>query len=266
MAIDERNAAPAAETTAATPVIEVRGLVKRFGAHEVLKGINLSLQGGEILAIIGPSGSGKSTLIRCLNMMEIQDEGTLRYRGRTIAKTFKGKNESIGYGELRRHVGMVFQHFNLFPHKSVIQNVVEGPVVVLKTPRAEAEARAMDLLSRVGLADKRDAYPNHLSGGQKQRVAIARALAMQPDLLLLDEITSALDPELVGEVLAVIRQLADDGMTMAIVTHEMAFAADVASRVVFIDGGVIAVEGSPDTVIRRPENERLKSFLARFHS
>ena len=266
MAIDERNAAPAAETTAATPVIEVRGLVKRFGAHEVLKGINLSLQGGEILAIIGPSGSGKSTLIRCLNMMEIQDEGTLRYRGRTIAKTFKGKNELIGYGELRRHVGMVFQHFNLFPHKSVIQNVVEGPVVVLKTPRAEAEARAMDLLSRVGLADKRDAYPNHLSGGQKQRVAIARALAMQPDLLLLDEITSALDPELVGEVLAVIRQLADDGMTMAIVTHEMAFAADVASRVVFIDGGVIAVEGSPDTVIRRPENERLKSFLARFHS
>lgn len=266
MAVDGGNPPASGESAAATPVIEVRGLVKRFGAYDVLKGIDLSLQGGEILAIIGPSGSGKSTLIRCLNMMEIQDEGTLRYRGRTIAKTFKGRKESIGYGELRRHVGMVFQHFNLFPHKSVIENVIEGPVVVLKTPRAEAEAAAMELLSKVGLAEKRDAYPNHLSGGQKQRVAIARALAMQPDLLLLDEITSALDPELVGEVLAVIRQLAKDGMTMAIVTHEMAFAADVASRVAFIDGGVIAVEGSPDAVVRRPDNERLKSFLARFHS
>jgi polar amino acid transport system ATP-binding protein len=248
------------------PLIEARSLVKRFGAYTVLKGIDLTLAPGEIVAVIGPSGSGKSTLIRCLNMMEILDEGTLLFRGRPIARSFKSRNGATGYGELRRHVGMVFQHFNLFPHKSVLENIMEGPVVVLKRPRAEAEAEAMALLAQVGLAEKRNAYPNHLSGGQKQRVAIARALAMKPDLLLLDEVTSALDPELVGEVLATIRRLAEDGMTMAIVTHEMAFAADVASRVLFLDGGVVAAEGSPDAVIRHPDNERLRSFLARFHA
>ena len=248
------------------PIVEARGLVKRFGAHEVLRGIDLTLRRGEIVAIIGPSGSGKSTLIRCLNMLEIMNEGTLLYHGQPITRSFKGRNGAIGYGELRRHVGMVFQHFNLFPHKSVIENVIEGPLIVLKMPRAEAEKAAMELLTLVGLAEKRDAYPNHLSGGQKQRVAIARALAMNPDLLLLDEVTSALDPELVGEVLTTIRELADEGMTMAIVTHEMAFAAEVAHRVLFIDGGVVAAAGTPDEIIFNPQNERLKSFLARFHA
>jgi ABC-type polar amino acid transport system ATPase subunit len=165
---------------------------------------------------------------------------------------------------LRTEIGMVFQRFNLFPHKTVLDNITEGPVVVLKMPRAEAEERARELLAQVGLTDKQAAYPNHLSGGQKQRVAIARALAMRPDVLLLDEITSALDPELVGEVLLVIRRLADEGMTMAIVTHEMAFAADVADRVLFLDGGNIAVEGTPEETLRRPENERLRAFISRF--
>ncbi len=260
------DANPAMDADAESPIIEARGLVKRFGAHEVLRGIDLTLRRGEIVAVIGPSGSGKSTLIRCLNMLEIMNEGTLRYHGRPIARSFKGRNGSIGFGELRRHVGMVFQHFNLFPHKSVIENVIEGPVIVLKTPRAEAEKAAMELLTLVGLAEKRDAYPNHLSGGQKQRVAIARALAMSPDLLLLDEVTSALDPELVGEVLNAIRRLANEGMTMVIVTHEMAFAAEVAHRVLFIDGGVIAAAGTPDEIIFNPQNDRLKSFLARFHA
>ncbi|WP_084536793.1 ATP-binding cassette domain-containing protein [Azospirillum halopraeferens] len=255
-------AAPAADD----PILSVRGLRKSFGSIEVLRGIDLDLTRGEVLAIIGPSGSGKSTLIRCLNMMEVPDSGELRLRGRPVARGFRSRNGSIGVGELRRHVGMVFQHFNLFPHKTVLENVIEGPVVVLKRPRAEAEAVAMDLLARVGLDAKRDAYPNHLSGGQKQRVAIARALAMQPDVLLLDEVTSALDPELVGEVLTVVRALAEEGMTMAIVTHEIAFAADVADRAVFIDRGVIAADGTPDAVLHNPEGERLRAFLARFHA
>jgi polar amino acid transport system ATP-binding protein len=168
-------------------------------------------------------------------------------------------------GEVRRNVGMVFQHFNLFPHLSVLDNITEGPRIVLKRPRAEAEALAMDLLEQVGLADKAQAYPAHLSGGQKQRVAIARALAMQPQVLLLDEVTSALDPELVGEVLSVIRRLADKGMTMVLVTHEMGFAADVASRVIFMEQGRIAEEGSPDDILRNPRSERLRGFLSRFH-
>jgi ABC-type polar amino acid transport system ATPase subunit len=252
-------------TPAGGPILEARGIRKSFGPLEVLKGIDVALTRGEVVALIGPSGSGKSTLIRCLNMMETPTAGTLSFRGRRIGRRFRDGADVTGIGTLRRHVGMVFQHFNLFPHKTVLENVTEGPIVVLRMPKAEAEARAMDLLAQVGLAEKRDAYPNHLSGGQKQRVAIARALAMQPDVLLLDEVTSALDPELVGEVLAVIRGLADEGMTMAIVTHEMAFAADVADRVLFLDKGEIAQEGTPDETIRNPANERLRAFVSRFN-
>ncbi len=246
-------------------VVEAIGLRKSFGRLEVLKGMNLSLARGEVVALIGPSGSGKSTLIRCLNMMEMPTAGSIRFRGREIGRKFRDSGDRIGIGTLRRHVGMVFQHFNLFPHKTVLQNVTEGPIVVCNTPKPEAEEQAKALLAQVGLQDKHDAYPNHLSGGQKQRVAIARALAMRPEVLLLDEVTSALDPELVGEVLTVIRRLADDGMTMAIVTHEMAFAADVSDRVLFLDQGVIAAEGSADEIIRQPTNERLASFVSRFN-
>ena len=248
-----------------TPIIEAVDLRKSFGAHEVLKGLDLKLNRGEVVALIGPSGSGKSTFIRCLNHMETPTGGQIRFHQKLVGNSFRDKGDVIGFGTLRRQVGMVFQHFNLFPHKTVLQNVIEGPVTVLKQSKKEAEELAMDLLGQVGLAMKRDAYPNHLSGGQKQRVAIARALAMQPEVLLLDEVTSALDPELVGEVLAVIRGLADKGMTMAIVTHEMAFAADVSSRVLFLDQGVIAACGSPEAIIRNPENERLKGFVSRFH-
>ena len=248
-----------------TPIIEAVDLRKSFGTHEVLKGLDLKLNRGEVVALIGPSGSGKSTFIRCLNHMETPTGGQIRFHQKLVGNSFRDKGDVIGFGTLRRQVGMVFQHFNLFPHKTVLQNVIEGPVTVLRQSKKEAEELAMDLLGQVGLAMKRDAYPNHLSGGQKQRVAIARALAMQPEVLLLDEVTSALDPELVGEVLAVIRGLADKGMTMAIVTHEMAFAADVSSRVLFLDQGVIAACGSPQAIIRNPENERLKGFVSRFH-
>lgn len=253
-------------STDAKPILTVRGLQKSYNKFQVIKGVDLDLHRGEVLAIIGPSGSGKSTLIRCLNLLEVPTAGEIAYNGRRVENRFQSRGGNIGCGELRRHVGMVFQHFNLFPHKTVMQNICEGPIAVLKEPRAEVEARAMELLGKVGLLDKRDAYPNHLSGGQKQRVAIARALAMRPDVLLLDEVTSALDPELVGEVLQVIRLLAHDGMTMAIVTHEMAFAADVADRVAFIDGGVIAELGTADTVIRNPASERLQAFLSRFNA
>ncbi|RST84964.1 amino acid ABC transporter ATP-binding protein [Aquibium carbonis] len=255
------------QQTAAGPqtVLEARGIRKSFGGLEVLKGVDVTLARGEVVGLIGPSGSGKSTLIRCLNMMEKPTGGSVIFRGHKIGKSFRDRDGTTGIGTLRRHVGMVFQHFNLFPHKTVLQNVTEGPIVVCNTPRAEAEERAMALLAEVGLAEKRNAYPSHLSGGQKQRVAIARALAMQPEVLLLDEVTSALDPELVGEVLNVIRRLADDGMTMAIVTHEMAFAADVADRILFLDEGRIVVEGKPDETIRNPTNERLASFVSRFN-
>lgn len=251
-------------TKANAAVIEAVGLRKSYGTLEVLKGLDLSLDRGEVVALIGPSGSGKSTFIRCLNMMEIPTAGTIRFRQKAVGKQFRDKNEEIGIGTLRRHVGMVFQHFNLFPHKTVLQNVTEGPITVCKRPKREAQELALDLLAQVGLAEKSGAYPNHLSGGQKQRVAIARALAMEPEVLLLDEVTSALDPELVGEVLAVIRKLAEGGMTMAIVTHEMAFAADVASRILFLDQGVIAEAGNAEEVILNPQNPRLQGFVARF--
>lgn len=247
-----------------TAILKAVALRKSYGTLEVLKGLNLSLHRGEVVALIGPSGSGKSTFIRCLNMMEVPTSGTIMFREKEVGGQFKDRGEEIGIGTLRRHVGMVFQHFNLFPHKTVLQNITEGSIVVCKTPRREAEERAMDLLAKVGLSEKHGSYPSHLSGGQKQRVAIARALAMEPEVLLLDEVTSALDPELVGEVLTVIRRLAEAGMTMAIVTHEMAFAADVADRVLFLDQGVIAETGSADEVILNPQNPRLQAFVARF--
>jgi len=251
--------------TQTQPAISVRGLTKNFGTLEVLKGIDLDLMPGEVLGLIGPSGSGKSTLIRCLNMMETPSGGQFLFNGREVTAKFRDVGNKIGMGNLRRNVGMVFQHFNLFPHLRVLDNITEGPRTVLKQPRAEAEAYAIDLLAQVGLEDKASAYPAHLSGGQKQRVAIARALAMKPEVLLLDEVTSALDPELVGEVLAVIRRLADRGMTMVLVTHEMGFAADIASRVIFMEQGVIAETGSPEDILRNPKSERLRGFLSRFH-
>lgn len=247
------------------PLMALSGLTKAYGALKVLKGIDLSIRPGEVLGVIGPSGSGKSTLIRCMNMLETPTGGSLSFRGRTVTRRFRSGAAGIGVGELRRHVGMVFQHFNLFPHLTVLENVVRGPMVVLRESRASATTHAVDLLAQVGLADKRDVYPAHLSGGQKQRVAIARALAMRPALLLLDEVTSALDPELVGEVLGVIRRLADAGMTMVLVTHEMGFAADIANRVIFMENGLIAEQGSPDEILRTPRSERLRGFLSRFH-
>lgn len=253
-----------ANSQTSAPILEALNLRKNYGALEVLKGLDLSLTRGEVVALIGPSGSGKSTFIRCLNMMETPTTGEIRFRQQQVGDRFNDRGEKIGIGKLRRHVGMVFQHFNLFPHKTVLQNVTEGPIVVCKRAPREARELAMDLLAQVGLADKHAAYPNHLSGGQKQRVAIARALAMEPEVLLLDEVTSALDPELVGEVLAVIRNLADKGMTMAIVTHEMAFAADVSDRVLFLDRGVIAETGTSDDVILNPQNPRLQAFVSRF--
>ncbi len=241
----------------------MRGLRKSFGTLEVLKDIDLDLAPGEVLGVIGPSGSGKSTLIRCLNMLEVPTSGTMMFQGRTVSPKFRGKPPAIGTGELRRKVGMIFQQFNLFPHLSVLGNITSGPLRVLGETKAEAEAHAMDLLAQVGLTDKRDAYPAHLSGGQKQRVAIARALAMRPEVLLLDEVTSSLDPELVGEVLEVIRRLVTGGMTMVLVTHEMGFAADVASRVIFMEQGRIAQEGTADQILRNPTSERLRGFLSR---
>jgi polar amino acid transport system ATP-binding protein len=250
-----------------TPVIEVKGLRKAFGDNEVLKDISLRVPRGGVVALIGPSGSGKSTLLRCLNLLTIPDSGTIRVGDREMdfgAANRLPRDRALAH--FRSEIGMVFQSFNLFPHMSVIENVMEGPITVRRTPRAEAAALARDLLAKVGLAEKADARPDSLSGGQKQRVAIARALAMRPRVMLFDEATSALDPELVGEVLAVVRELAAEGMTMVLVTHEMAFARDVADRVVFMRDGVVIEEGPARRVIEAPHEEPTRSFLSHFHA
>ena len=237
--------------------LTIEGLRKSFGKLEVLRGIDLALAEHEVVCLIGASGSGKSTLLRCINLLEPIEEGRIVLRGEEV--TARG----IDVDRVRRGIGIVFQAFNLFPHMSVLENVTLGPRKALRLGKAEAEARSTELLRRFGLADKRDEYPDRLSGGQQQRVAIVRALAMQPGLLLLDEVTSALDPELVAEVLEVIRELAVEGMTMLIATHEMSFARDVAHRVCFLDEGVLLEEGPPEQIFGAPREPRTQQFLQR---
>jgi polar amino acid transport system ATP-binding protein len=238
-------------------VLEVHDLHKSFGKLEVLKGINMSVLEGEVVVIIGPSGSGKSTLLRCINFLEKSQKGEILIDGRLIER-----KETI-MNMMRQKVGMVFQHFNLFPHKTVLNNVTEGPIQVKGMSKQEAVILAEELLKKVGLIDKKDVYPAMLSGGQKQRVAIARTLAMKPEIILFDEPTSALDPELVGEVLSVMKELASDGMTMVIVSHEMGFAKEVSDRVIFMDDGKILEEGNPQDLFIKPQNERTKAFLSK---
>jgi polar amino acid transport system ATP-binding protein len=240
-----------------TAVLRLEGVRKSFGELEVLRGIDLELAEHEVVCMIGASGSGKSTLLRCVNLLEPIDAGHIVVNGREVTAN------GIDANSVRRGIGIVFQAFNLFPHMSVLANVSLGPRKVLGLGRAQAEQEATALLERIGLADKRDEYPDRLSGGQQQRVAIVRALAMKPDLMLLDEVTSALDPELVGEVLAVIRELAEEGMTMLIATHEMSFARDVANRVCFLDAGVILEQGSPEQIFKAPREPRTQQFLQR---
>ncbi len=245
-------------------VLEIKDLKKSFGKNEVLKGISFCVQKGQTVAIIGSSGSGKSTLLRCATNLEKADSGSIAYNGEYLVSDIDGQQKYAQKEELskiRSNFGLVFQNFNLFPHLSVMQNIIEAPVNVKKMPKAEAEQKARELLSQMGLSDKENAYPCELSGGQQQRVAIARALALDPEVLFFDEPTSALDPELTGEVLAVIKKLADKNMTMVIVTHEMAFARDVASHVIFMDKGVIAEEGEPKEVFYNPKSQRLQEFL-----
>jgi polar amino acid transport system ATP-binding protein len=242
--------------TAARPVVEVVDLHKRFGDLEVLKGVHLTVERGEVVCIIGASGSGKSTLLRCVNGLELATSGSILVDGIEIT------DPDCDIDRVRARIGMVFQQFNLFPHMTALGNVMIAQRKVLKRSRDEAERKARDVLARVGLAEKADAYPAHLSGGQQQRVAIARTLAMDPDVMLFDEATSALDPELVGEVLDVMRGLAEDGMTMLVVTHEMGFARRVADRIIFVDEGVICEEGSPGEVLDRPRETRTQRFLS----
>ncbi len=239
-------------------MLSITQLSKYYGKNHVLKDVNLSLNKGEVLCIIGPSGSGKSTFLRCINLLEQPTSGAISYRGKNIL------DKSLNVSSYRQHVGMVFQGYYLFPFKNVINNITMAPMTLLKENREDAEKEASQLLEKVGMAEKKLVYPASLSGGQKQRVAIARALAMHPDLLLFDEPTSALDPELVGEVLKVMKKLADEGMTMIVVTHEMGFAKEVANRVIFMEGGYIVEEGSPKDIFQHPQNDRTKEFLARF--
>lgn len=261
------SAVPGREPTSADVVLQMNGISKSFGPNLVLRDVSLQVARGEIVCLLGPSGSGKSTLLRCANWLEVPDAGHVMLAGRRVGVR-EGGSVAMSDRELakmRSRVGMVFQHFALWPHLTVLQNVMEAPLHVLKRPTDEVRREALELLERVGLADKRDAYPSSLSGGQKQRVGIARALAIKPDILLLDEPTSALDPMLVGEVLGVMRALAEQGATMIIVTHEMAFARQVASRVVFMDDGQIVESGPPARFFSAPATPRARQFLARFH-
>lgn len=239
-------------------LIKIEHLSKNFGDLSVLKDISLDVYEGEVVCIIGPSGSGKSTLLRCINQLEIPSSGTVLYKGKNMCE------KKADIRTFREDVGMVFQRFHLFPLKTVIENVTLAPVLTKRKEKKEAEKKALDLLEKVGLESKKNVYPHTLSGGQQQRVAIARALAMQPTALLFDEPTSALDPELVGEVLTVMRNLAKEGMTMVVVTHEMAFAKDVADRVIFMDDGYVVEQGTPKEVLEEPKEDRTKSFLSRF--
>ncbi|MGA1832539.1 ABC transporter ATP-binding protein [Rhizobium wenxiniae] len=256
-----------AMTSTTTPAIEVRGLRKSFGPVEVLKGIDLTAHEGEVISILGSSGSGKSTMLRCINMLETPDAGDISVAGEKISL----KRDAKGYGRIvdrrqveriRSELGMVFQSFNLWSHKTVIDNIIEAPIHVQKRPKADVIAEAEALLEKVGIADKRNHYPSHLSGGQQQRAAIARALAMRPKVMLFDEPTSALDPELVGEVLRVMRSLADEGRTMLVVTHEMGFARDVSSRVIFLHQGAIEEQGSPEEMFTNAQSERFRKFIS----
>ena len=236
-------------------MIDVKGLRKSYDGVEVLKGVDLTIHKGDVVCLVGPSGCGKSTFLRCLNRLEEPDAGTVTLEGQEITDR--------DIDAMRARMGMVFQHFNLFPHLTVRRNITLAPVHLKRMTQAEADAKAMELLERIGLADKADAYPNMLSGGQKQRIAIVRALAMNPEVLLFDEPTSALDPEMVGEVLELMKELAHGGMTMVVVTHEMGFAREVANRVIFIDEGVVKVDRPPQEFFANPDNERLRAFLSK---
>lgn len=238
-------------------MIDIQHLTKKFDDLEVIRDINLHVEEGEVVCIIGPSGSGKSTFLRCINQLEKPTGGIINYRGKDIT------GEDVDIRQLREEVGMVFQHFNLFPLKTVLENITLAPILTKKKSKSEVKKFAMDLLEKVGLGDKANAMPSTLSGGQKQRVAIARALAMEPKALLFDEPTSALDPELVGDVLGVMKNLAQEGMTMLVVTHEMGFARDVAHRVIFMDNGYIVEEGKPEDIFTNPKEERTRAFLSR---
>ena len=253
------------------PMLEIAGLRKRFGTVEVLRDVSLAVSHGEVVVVIGPSGSGKTTLLRCTNLLEEYEHGTIMIDGEPIGYRIDGRSgrrvrmSEREIARAREQIGMVFQSFNLFPHMNVLQNIVAAPVRVKRVERRQAEVRARELLAMVGLSDKAAEHPIRLSGGQQQRVAIARALAMDPKIMLFDEVTSALDPELVGEVLAAMQQLASDGMTMVVVTHEMSFARDIADRIVFMDDGVIVEEGKPDQLLFAPQTERVRAFLKRYN-
>jgi polar amino acid transport system ATP-binding protein len=252
----------------AAPMVRARNVHKSFGPNEVLKGIDLDVAPGEVVVVLGPSGSGKSTFLRCINHLESIQRGFIEVDGEQIGYALRrnrlNRLSDHAIAVQRRKIGMVFQQFNLYPHMSALENIVEAPIGVHKQPRREAEAYAMELLARVGLAEKANAYPRQLSGGQQQRVAIARALAIRPKLMLFDEPTSALDPELVGEVLNVMRDLAGQGLTMIVVTHEIGFAREAADRVVFMDGGVVVEQGDPQEVLGNPQHPRTRLFLSRF--
>ena len=251
-------------------LLEINHCNKKFGDNEVLKDISLSVEEGQVVSIIGPSGSGKSTLLRCATLLETMDGGDLIYLGEYTAKADETGKSVYGtkadLQKARQHFGLVFQNFNLFPHYSVLKNITEPPILIGKRPKDEVYAEARELLRKMGLADKEDAYPYQLSGGQQQRVSIARALAMKPKILFFDQPTSALDPELTGEILQVIKELAAEHMTMVIVTHEMSFARDVSDHIIFMDGGVIVEEGEPKELINNPKQERTKAFLSRFQA